>query len=188
MGGDASTPVQPHPPPGGEAPPTSPTRGEVNNRRPRPTLLAPTDEGRLSAEREPQTLHGEVHTGKRKRPATPLVRITKQTALTPTPAGLLDDLRALIHQTREGVAQAVNAALTLLYWQVGHRIRTEILKEKRAGYGAEICSTLSNELVGEFGNGFSRPNLFRMIRFLKQRAKFPPLSEFCCASGLFRVI
>lgn len=78
---------------------------------------------------------------------------------------LLDDLRSLIRQTREGVAQAVNAALVLLYWQVGHRIRTEVLKSKRAAYGEEICSTLSNELKAEFGGGFSRPTLTRMLRF-----------------------
>jgi predicted nuclease of restriction endonuclease-like (RecB) superfamily len=81
------------------------------------------------------------------------------------PGPLLDDVRQLILQTREGVAQAVNAALVLLYWQVGQRIRTEILKQRRASYGEEICSTLSNQLTTEFGNGFSRPNLTRMIRF-----------------------
>jgi hypothetical protein len=52
----------------------------------------------------------------------------------PVPAKLLRDLRNLIQSTRAGVAQAVNSALVLLYWQVGHRIRTEILKEKRATY------------------------------------------------------
>ena len=39
------------------------------------------------------------------------------------------------------------------------------MKEKRAKYGEEIISTLSIQLVKEFGNGFSRPNLFRMVRF-----------------------
>jgi predicted nuclease of restriction endonuclease-like (RecB) superfamily len=81
------------------------------------------------------------------------------------PADLLADVRRLILQTREAVAQAVNSALVLLYWQIGQRIRTEVLKEKRATYGDEICSTLSNKLRGEFGEGFSRPNLTRMIRF-----------------------
>jgi predicted nuclease of restriction endonuclease-like (RecB) superfamily len=80
------------------------------------------------------------------------------------PGSLLDDVRNLIHQARSATAQAVNSALVLLYWQIGQRIRTEILKEQRAGYGEEIVSTLSRELVGEFGTGFSRPNLFRMIR------------------------
>ncbi len=52
-----------------------------------------------------------------------------------------------------------------LHWQIGRRIRQDILKEKRADYGEEIISTLSIQLVKEFGNGLSRPNLFRMIQF-----------------------
>jgi hypothetical protein len=78
---------------------------------------------------------------------------------------LLQDLRSLILQTRERVAQAVNSGLVLLYWEVGNRIRTEVLKSRRAGYGEEILSTLSKELSVEFGNGYSVPNLSRMTRF-----------------------
>lgn len=78
---------------------------------------------------------------------------------------LLRDVTDLIRQAREATATAVNSALVHLYWRIGCRIRTEVLKEQRAGYGEEICSTLSNELIREFGNGFSRPNLTRMIRF-----------------------
>jgi predicted nuclease of restriction endonuclease-like (RecB) superfamily len=80
------------------------------------------------------------------------------------PSVLLNDLCVLIRQTRQHVAQSVNSALVLLYWQIGYRIRTEILKETRAQYGDEILSTLSKELVAEFGNGFSVPNLSRMMR------------------------
>jgi DUF1016 N-terminal domain len=83
----------------------------------------------------------------------------------PAPTKLLNDLRDLIQSTRSGLAQAVNSALVLLYWQVGQRIRSDVLKSRRATYGDEICSTLSNELAVEFGNGYSRPNLTRMIRF-----------------------
>jgi hypothetical protein len=35
------------------------------------------------------------------------------------PAVLLADLRELIRQAREGVARAVDAGLTTLYWHVG---------------------------------------------------------------------
>jgi hypothetical protein len=63
---------------------------------------------------------------------------------------LLDDVRKMIRQARTAVAQAVNAALALLYWQIGKRIRTEVLKEKRAYYGAEICSTLSGIRVASY--------------------------------------
>ena len=55
-----------------------------------------------------------------------------------TPQKLICDLRELIEATRAGVAQAVNSALVLLYRQVGHRIRTEVLKSRRAAYGQEI--------------------------------------------------
>ena len=82
-----------------------------------------------------------------------------------TSKALLKDLRELIATARQDVARQVNSALVLLYWHVGKRIRQDILKEKRAEYGEEIVPTLSAQLVPEFGEGFSKRNLFRMIRF-----------------------
>jgi predicted nuclease of restriction endonuclease-like (RecB) superfamily len=81
------------------------------------------------------------------------------------PTALHADLRQLILAAQERVAQTVNAGLTLLYWQVGSRIRREVLHEKRAAYGAEILPTLSAKLVPEFGPGFGVRNLARMIGF-----------------------
>ncbi len=75
------------------------------------------------------------------------------------------ELRELILATRDRVAQTVNSGLTLLYWQVGDRIRRHVLKEKRAAYGEEIVSALATQLTTEFGEGYGRRNLFRMIRF-----------------------
>ncbi|HYV34379.1 MAG TPA: PDDEXK nuclease domain-containing protein [Gemmataceae bacterium] len=102
---------------------------------------------------------------KRKKPGKQIVPATRTTTRTLTTRPLLQDVRNLIRQAREATSQAVNAALVLLYWQIGQRIRTEILKEQRAGYGEEIYSTLSNKLTAEFGDGFSQPNLSRMTRF-----------------------
>jgi predicted nuclease of restriction endonuclease-like (RecB) superfamily len=78
---------------------------------------------------------------------------------------LLKELQQLIRVTREQTAQAVNAALVIVYWKIGHRIHTEILGNQRAGYGDEILPTLSAKLVPEFGQGFSTRNLARMVRF-----------------------
>jgi hypothetical protein len=75
------------------------------------------------------------------------------------------ELRELILSARERVAQTVNSGLTLLYWQVGDRIRRHVLREKRAAYGEEIVSALATQLAEEFGAGFSRRNLFNMVRF-----------------------
>jgi predicted nuclease of restriction endonuclease-like (RecB) superfamily len=80
-------------------------------------------------------------------------------------AGLLAEVRGLILAAREQVARAVDAGLVTLYWHVGRRIRQDILKEKRAEYGAKIVSALGTQLSREFGRGFNRRNLFRMVRF-----------------------
>ena len=80
------------------------------------------------------------------------------------PTALLADLRELILHAREGVARAVDSGLTTLYWHVGRRIRRDILKERRAEYGAQIVSALGKQLEAEFGRGFGEKNLRRMIR------------------------
>ena len=78
---------------------------------------------------------------------------------------LIGDIRLLIETARHNVAITVNAGLTILYWQVGNRIRQDILKGKRADYGKKIVATLSQELTKEYGNGFNYTALTRMVRF-----------------------
>jgi predicted nuclease of restriction endonuclease-like (RecB) superfamily len=78
---------------------------------------------------------------------------------------LLDDVRALIEAARERTAQVVNSGIVGLYWHIGRRIRTDILREQRAEYGEQIVQTLSAQLSAEYGRGFGRRNLFRMIQF-----------------------
>ena len=63
-----------------------------------------------------------------------------------TPKVLLKDLRSLINEARQDVARQVNSSLVLLYWRIGKRIRQDILREKRAGYGEQIVVTLSRQL------------------------------------------
>ena len=82
-----------------------------------------------------------------------------------TPACLLADVQSMIEQTRAGVAQAINAGMTSLYWRIGKRIQNEILQGQRADYGKEIVATLSRQLASKFGTGFSEKNLRRMIQF-----------------------
>lgn len=81
----------------------------------------------------------------------------------PNPEVLTTDLRELILSARQTVARGINSSLVLLYWHVGQRLRTEVLRVERAEYGKEILSTVSKELVAEFGRGFSWPNLSRMM-------------------------
>lgn len=85
---------------------------------------------------------------------------------------LVTDLRKLIDDTRGRVAAAVNSGLTLLYWNIGKRIREDVLKNDRAEYGEEIVATVARQLKAEYGEGFGRRNLFRMMKFAEA---FPDL-------------
>ena len=88
--------------------------------------------------------------------------------LVPTPppvAPLLEDVRRLIVEARRQTAVAVNLGLTALYWQIGQRIRHEVLGTERAAYGEQIVATVSRQLVAEFGRGFTDKNLRRMMQF-----------------------
>ena len=78
---------------------------------------------------------------------------------------LFADIRSMIETARGRLARAVNTELANLYWGIGRRIRQDIIGEGRAEYGAQIVSTLSRQLTAEYGRGFSRPNVFHMIRF-----------------------
>ena len=90
---------------------------------------------------------------------------TKSLPAAPATAALLTDLGRLIDLTRERVARTINAELVLMNWQIGARIRHDILGQERAAYGQQIVSTLSRQLKSGYGAGFSRQNLFHMIRF-----------------------
>lgn len=79
--------------------------------------------------------------------------------------GIVADIKSLIEQSKQQVSVAVNATITMLYWQVGNRINKEILKDQRAEYGKEIVSTLSRQLELEYGSGWSKRHLHHCLRF-----------------------
>ena len=91
--------------------------------------------------------------------------MSKKAKLIEAPDMLIADLRGMIADARQQVAQVANAALTMLYWQIGRRIHHQILGEKRADYGKWIVAVLGRQLAAEFGAGFGEKNLRRMIQF-----------------------
>ena len=78
---------------------------------------------------------------------------------------MLADLRAMIESARGRVAVAVNSGLVMLNWNIGARIRREVLKDERAAYGQKIVATVSQQLAASYGPGYSLTALTRMVRF-----------------------
>lgn len=84
------------------------------------------------------------------------------------PIALHAELRALIASSRQRLEGAVNAELTRLYWNVGQRLRTEVLGgADRAKYGDQLINRVGDQLAQEFGRGFESKNLRRMVQFAK---------------------
>ena len=80
---------------------------------------------------------------------------------------LFQDIRGLIEGARSHVAREYNAVQALLCWTIGKKIDEVILREERAEYGEAIVTSLAQALSMTYGKGYSRSNLFRMIRFAK---------------------
>ncbi len=64
-----------------------------------------------------------------------ITKLARRPKPSPSVPALLTEVRELILSARQTVARGVNAALVMLYWKIGERIRRDILQEKRASYG-----------------------------------------------------
>ncbi|WP_434685878.1 PDDEXK nuclease domain-containing protein [Pseudanabaena minima] len=72
---------------------------------------------------------------------------------------LFSEIRQLIDAAKQRAAVAINTEITMLYWQVGDRIQTEILKRQRAEYGKQVITELSQHLTQTYGKGWSERQL-----------------------------
>ena len=95
----------------------------------------------------------------------PARRSSALVAVRHTRRTLLPDLRHLILTARERVARTLDTTLVAMTWEIGRRIRQDILNEQRAAYGERIVAAVGKQLSREFGRGFSDKLLRHMIRF-----------------------
>lgn len=78
---------------------------------------------------------------------------------------LVEDISLLVATAKQRTAAVINNEITLLYWQVGNRIRQEVLGGERADYGKQVIATLATELTAQYGKGWSKRNLAQMVKF-----------------------
>jgi predicted nuclease of restriction endonuclease-like (RecB) superfamily len=81
---------------------------------------------------------------------------------------LFIELSSLIEKSRKQAISQVQSTVTFLFWQIGKRINEEILHNKRAEYGKQIVSDLSEKLSVKYGRNFEEKNLRRMLQFAEQ--------------------
>lgn len=81
-----------------------------------------------------------------------------------TEGQLYQDVCSLIENTRQRLATTVNAEACIMHWQIGKRIKEDVLYNKRAEYGKQIIKKLAMKLTERYGNGWSFYKLQHCVR------------------------
>jgi len=76
-------------------------------------------------------------------------------------------IATLIQESKQRVAISINAELTMLYWNIGKHIKTELLSNRRADYGKRILILLSQQLTENFGKGWSVKQLQHCLHIVE---------------------
>ena len=90
--------------------------------------------------------------------------VTSNTQLSTLLSQLSPQVQQLIDAARTRAAIAVNAELTVLYWQIGKLLREHVLDGERAKYGKQIIERLSCDLTAKYGKGWSSQQLRHCLR------------------------
>ncbi len=103
---------------------------------------------------------------------------------------LLFDIRDLIFSSKQRIVSFVNSELTNLYWQIGKRIRDEILAGEKAKYGKQIVKNLSAQLTRDQGKGWSERHLWYCLKIAETIPDLKILHTLCSQLSWshFRVI
>ncbi len=77
---------------------------------------------------------------------------------------LYSDVCSLIETSRRRLATTANAEITMLHWQIGVRIKEDVLLNQRADYGKQVLKNLSLALTEHYGKGWGYEKLKHCVR------------------------
>ena len=97
---------------------------------------------------------------------------------------LYNDVSDLIENAKKNVAYHVNTEFVMLNWNIGDRIKKEILNNQKPEYGKKVIKKLSERLILKYGRGYSYSNLYRMMQLNEYFADF---EKFATLSQKFKV-
>lgn len=77
---------------------------------------------------------------------------------------LYSDVYHIVERSRQRLATTINAEICMMHWQIGKRIKDDVLYNQRAEYGKQIVKNLAEQLTQRFGKGWSDRKLLHCIR------------------------
>jgi hypothetical protein len=77
---------------------------------------------------------------------------------------LLIDVCSIIDSARKHLATYANSEIIMTNWQVGMRIKEDVLNNERAEYGKQVIKRLAIKLTEKYGKGWSYYKLQHCVR------------------------
>lgn len=81
------------------------------------------------------------------------------------------DISSIIVSTKETVMRSINDSVIKMYWDIGRILYSDVLDGKN-GYGQDMVGQISERLTEEYGRGYDRSAVFRMIKFHQEFPDF----------------
>lgn len=81
---------------------------------------------------------------------------------------IYEEINLFIQQKKKEVKKVVNDAMVSLYWGIGKRLSQEIIGQKKPEYGKHIVSEISKRLAADYGTGFDKTSISRMVKFYQE--------------------
>ena len=85
---------------------------------------------------------------------------------------IYDEINALIREKKTNVKKVVNDAIISLNWGIGKRLSVELTGNNRPEYGKKVVAEVSKRLEQEYGSGFDKTSISRMIKFYQEFPDF----------------
>ena len=89
------------------------------------------------------------------------------------------DISRIIETRKLNAKTSVNYEFTLMNWSIGCYLFNNVLKNNKPEYGKRIVIEISSKLTQEYGVGFNRSSITRMIDFYKL---FPEMDKVATMS------
>ena len=70
----------------------------------------------------------------------------------------------IIEQSKHTIAVYLNSEVSMTYWRIGKYIAGELDAMGDERYGSKIVATVSRQLTAQFGKGYTRDAIFRMVK------------------------
>lgn len=78
------------------------------------------------------------------------------------------DISTMIYDAKNEMMMHTNISIISLYWNIGKKLVEDVLKGQKANYGENIIAMLSRRLTVEYGKGFEKSAVFKMVKFYQE--------------------